>query len=57
MPTSAASDAAVWDAAETLPRAELADLQLRRLRETVDRVLRADGLGARRLADAGVRGA
>jgi phenylacetate-CoA ligase len=57
MPTSAPSDAAVWDAAETLPRAELADLQLRRLRETVDRVLRADGLGARRLADAGVSGA
>jgi phenylacetate-CoA ligase len=56
MPTSAASDAAVWDAAETLPRAELAILQLRRLRETVDRVLRADGLGARRLADAGVSG-
>ena len=56
MPTSAPSDAAVWDAAETLPRAELADLQLRRLRETVDRVLRADGLGARRLADAGVSG-
>ncbi len=56
MPTSAASDAAVWDAAETLPRAELADLQLRRLRETVDRVLRADGLGARRLAEAGVSG-
>jgi phenylacetate-CoA ligase len=57
MPTSATPDAAIWDAAETLPRAELADLQLRRLRETVDRVLRADGLGARRLADAGVSGA
>src|SRR6476659_2710679 len=54
MPTSAPSDAAVWDATETLPRAELADLQLRRLRETVDRVLRADGRGARRLADGGV---
>jgi phenylacetate-CoA ligase len=57
MPTSAASDAAIWDAAETLPRAELAGLQLRRLRETVQRVLRADGLGARRLAQAGVAGA
>jgi phenylacetate-CoA ligase len=54
MPTSATSDAAIWDPAETLPRAELSDLQLRRLRETVDRVLHADGLGARRLADGGV---
>src|ERR1700755_1738571 len=56
MPTSAPSDAAVWDAAETLSRADLADLQLRRLRETVPRVLRADGLGARRLAEAGLAG-
>src|ERR1700759_521548 len=57
MPTSAPSDAAIWDAAETLSRPDLADLQLRRLRETVDRVLRAGGLGARRLAEAGVSGA
>jgi len=56
MPTSATSDAAIWDAAEMLPRGELADLQLRRLRETVERVLTADGLGARRLAAAGVSG-
>ncbi|MGZ4307524.1 MAG: phenylacetate--CoA ligase family protein [Solirubrobacteraceae bacterium] len=56
MPTSATSDPAIWDAAETLSRAELEDLQLRRLRETVGRVLRADGLGARRLSDAGVSG-
>ena len=54
MPTSATSDAAIWDAAETLPRPELEELQLRRLRETVQRVLRADGLGARRLSEAGI---
>jgi phenylacetate-CoA ligase len=54
MPTSATSDAAIWDPAETLSRPELEELQLRRLRETVARVLRADGLGARRLSDAGV---
>src|ERR1700754_5135214 len=54
MPTSATSDAAIWDAAETISRQELEQLQLRRLRETVGRVLRADGLGARRLSDAGV---
>ena len=56
MPTSATSDAAIWDAAETMSRPELEELQLRRLHETVGRVLRADGLGARRLSDAGVSG-
>jgi phenylacetate-CoA ligase len=54
MPTSATSDAAIWDPAETISRPELEKLQLRRLRETVARVLRADGLGARRLSEAGV---
>ena len=55
MPTSAPSDAAVWDAAETLPRAELADAPARAgCARPLHRVLRADGLGARRLADAGV---
>ena len=60
MPISATPDAAIWNAAEMLPRAELEELQLRRLRETVQRVLRADGLGAtsglehaERLIDAG----
>ena len=57
MPTSATSDAAIWDAAETMPRERAASLQLRRLRETVDRVLRAEPAGARRLADAGVAAA
>jgi phenylacetate-CoA ligase len=54
MPTSATSDAAIWDAAETMSRPELEELQLGRLRETVQRVLRADGLGARRLYDGGI---
>jgi phenylacetate-CoA ligase len=54
MHTSAASDPRIWDAAETLPRPELEALQLQRLRETVARVLRADGLGAERLSEAGV---
>jgi phenylacetate-CoA ligase len=57
MPTSATSDAAIWDAAETISRPELEELQLRRLRETVGRVLRADGLGARRLSGGGVSAA
>src|SRR6187200_915289 len=34
MPTSAASDPAVWDPAERLPRAELRELQRTRLRAT-----------------------
>jgi phenylacetate-CoA ligase len=54
MPTSATSDAGIWDPAETISRPELEELQLQRLREAVVRVLRADGLGARRLADGGV---
>jgi phenylacetate-CoA ligase len=54
MPTSAPSDAAIWDAAETMARCELEELQLRRLRETTARVVRADGLGARRLSEAGI---
>jgi phenylacetate-CoA ligase len=54
MHTSAASERLIWDAAETLPRAQLEALQLERLRETVARVLGADGLGARRLAAGGV---
>ncbi|HEY1512029.1 MAG TPA: phenylacetate--CoA ligase [Solirubrobacteraceae bacterium] len=57
MHTSAPSEPRIWDvAAETLPRAQLEALQLDRLRETVARVLHADGLGARRLA-AGAVGA
>jgi phenylacetate-CoA ligase len=54
MRTSAPSEPLIWDAAEALPRAELEALQLQRLRETVARVLRSDGLGAQRLAAGGV---
>jgi phenylacetate-CoA ligase len=56
MRTSATSDAAIWDPAETMSRPELEALQLQRLRETVGRVMRADGLQARRLSEAGVSG-
>ncbi len=38
MHTVARSEDAIWSTAETLPREELAELQLRRLRETVERV-------------------
>src|SRR5262249_25984932 len=39
---------------ETLPREQIAALQLERLRATVDRVLRAQPAGASRLTDAGI---
>jgi phenylacetate-CoA ligase len=54
MHTSAASEPLIWDPAETLPRVELLELQLERLRATIDRVLAAQGVGAQRLAGAGV---
>jgi phenylacetate-CoA ligase len=54
MPTSARSEPRIWDPVETLPRAGLQELQLVRLRTTIDRVLVARGLGAQRLADAGI---
>jgi phenylacetate-CoA ligase len=54
MPTSERSEPRIWDSAETLPRAGLHELQLARLRTTIDRVLDARGLGARRLAEAGI---
>jgi phenylacetate-CoA ligase len=54
MRTSAPSEPRIWDPAETLPRARLQELQLKRLRTTVDRVLDARGLGAQRLVAAGV---
>jgi phenylacetate-CoA ligase len=62
MPVSARSelssegrpDRVIWDPAETLPRDQLAALQLERLRSTVVRVLAGPAFGAGRLADAGV---
>jgi phenylacetate-CoA ligase len=46
--------AEVWDRVETWPRAQLLELQLQRLRQTVERVLQHQPLGARRLAEAGI---
>ena len=58
MLTVAASEPLIWDdAAETMPREHLAALQLERVRETVERVLNGQPLGARRLAGAGVTSA
>src|SRR4051812_39638375 len=57
MPTSARSDAAAWDPVETGPREELRELQLQRLRSTIDRVLKCQPPIAGRLAEAGVSGA
>ncbi len=55
MPTVAASEPLIWDAsAETMPREQLAELQLGRLRETVARVLKGQPLGAGRLSEAGI---
>jgi phenylacetate-CoA ligase len=54
MPARAAPEETVWDPVERLGRDELRALQLRRLRETVARVLAGQPLGARRLAGAGI---
>jgi phenylacetate-CoA ligase len=53
MLTAAASE--FWDAAvETMPRDEIAALQLERVRATIDRVLNHQPLGAERLRQAGI---
>src|SRR5580700_4017820 len=53
MLTAAASE--FWDAAvETMPRDEIAALQLERVRATIDRVLNHQPLGAGRLRQAGI---
>ncbi len=54
MHVSAASEQRIWDHAETLPREQLAALQLDRLRSAVARVLRGQPFGAGRLAAAGL---
>src|ERR1022692_1649376 len=54
MRTGAASEPAIWDRVETIPREELEALQLERFRATVGRVLRGQALGAERLAAAGI---
>jgi phenylacetate-CoA ligase len=57
MRVSASSEAAVWDPVETGPREALRDLQLERLRETVDRSIAGQPPIASRLAEAGIRDA
>jgi phenylacetate-CoA ligase len=55
MQPGAVPESAIWDrTAETLPREQLAELQLERLRDTVARVLGAQPRGAELLAAAGV---
>jgi phenylacetate-CoA ligase len=54
MHTSAGSDAAVWDPVETGPRERLGELQLDRLRATVERTLRSQPPMATRLTEAGI---
>jgi phenylacetate-CoA ligase len=57
MLTAAASEPLIWDdAAETMPRDQLAAIQLERLRDAVARVLGGQPLGAARLAEAGISG-
>src|SRR5829696_1759139 len=54
MPTSARSETPVWDPVETAPRERLRELQLERLRATVERTLHGQPAFASRLAEAGV---
>jgi phenylacetate-CoA ligase len=54
MPGTAASERAIWDPAESLPRERLRELQLERLRATVARVIDSQPPGAARLAQAGI---
>jgi phenylacetate-CoA ligase len=51
-----ATDTGIWDEIEALPREQLRDLQLERLRATVHRVLEGQPLGAQRLREVGVGG-
>jgi phenylacetate-CoA ligase len=54
MPGSASSEVLTWDAVETEPRERLHELQLERLRATVERSLERQPPFASRLAEAGV---
>src|SRR5215217_484987 len=54
MPTSARSEPFVWDEIETGPRDRLRELQLERLRQTVERTLRSQPPLAARLSEAGI---
>jgi phenylacetate-CoA ligase len=54
MLTAAESESRIWDPAESMPREQLAALQLERVRGTVARVLDGQPLGAERLRGAGI---
>ena len=56
MPKSASSEATVWDPVETGPRETLRELQLERLRATVERTISSQPPLASRLTEAGVSG-
>jgi phenylacetate-CoA ligase len=56
MPKSAGSEATVWDPVETGPRESLRELQLERLRGTVERTISSQPPLAARLNDAGIAG-
>jgi phenylacetate-CoA ligase len=56
-PPESGTQQVIWDRVETLPREQLEALQLRHLRSTVARVLRAQPAGARQLAAAGIAAA
>jgi len=56
MPGSASSEAAVWNPVETGPRERLRELQLERLRATVERTISSQPPLASRLTEAGVSG-
>ncbi len=57
MRTIEASEPRIWDSAETLPREQLRELQLQRLRTTVARVLHGQPVGAERLRSVGIAAA
>jgi phenylacetate-CoA ligase len=54
MPGSASSEAVTWDPVETEPRERLQELQLERLRATVERSLERQPVFAARLQEAGI---
>ena len=56
MPASASAEPVIWDQAETLPREQLAQIQLERLRSTIDLILRRRSFGVAQLAAAGITG-
>jgi len=56
VPASASAEPVIWDQAETLPREQLAQIQLERLRSTIDLILRRRSFGVAQLAAAGITG-